>query len=115
MNDEVKMDVYEPDPETNTRTAVLTMPANIAPQTAIKMIHNAVWGEDTPSTDDHLWKKGTNMDHDDIKIEFSEADLDTNMQKVTIQAPTDVDLEFARQVFYNAVWGGASRIEEENK
>lgn len=53
------------------------------------------------------------MDHDGIKIEFSEADPDTNMQKVTIQAPTDV--EFARQVFYNAVWGGASKIEEENK
>jgi len=48
MNDEVKMDVYEPDPATNTRTAVLTMPANIAPQTAIKMIYNAVWGEDAP-------------------------------------------------------------------
>ena len=48
MDDEVKMDVYEPDPETNTRTAVLTMPASIAPQTAIKIIYNAVWGEDTP-------------------------------------------------------------------
>jgi hypothetical protein len=55
------------------------------------------------------------MDHDGIKIEFSEADPDTNMQKVTIQAPTDVDLEFTRQVFYNAVWGGTSKIEEENK
>ena len=55
------------------------------------------------------------MDHDDIKIEFSEADPETNMQKVTIQAPADGDLEFARQVFYNAVWGGASRIEGENK
>lgn len=55
------------------------------------------------------------MDHDDIKIEFSEADPDTNMQKVTIQAPTGVDLEFARQVFYNAVFGGASKIEEERK
>lgn len=55
------------------------------------------------------------MDHDDIKIEFSEADPDTNMQKVTIQAPTNVDLAFARQVFYNAVWGGVSKIKEENK
>ena len=55
------------------------------------------------------------MDYDGIKIEFSEADPDTNMQRVTIQAPTDVDLEFARQVFYNTVWGGASKIEEENK
>lgn len=55
------------------------------------------------------------MDHDGIKIKFSEADPDTNMQKVTIQAPTDVDPEFTRQVFYNAVWGGASKIEEENK
>lgn len=50
------------------------------------------------------------MDHDDIKIEFSEADPDTNMQKVTIHDP-----EFARPIFYNAVWGGASKIEEENK
>ena len=48
MDNEVRMDVYDLDPETNTRTAVLTMPANIAPQTAIKMIYNAVWGEDTP-------------------------------------------------------------------
>lgn len=55
------------------------------------------------------------MDHDDIKIEFSEADPDTNMQKVTIQAPIDVDPEVARPMFYNAVWGGASKIEEENK
>ena len=55
------------------------------------------------------------MDHDGIKIEFSEADPDTNMQKVTIQAPADGDREFARQVFYNAVWGGTSKIEEENK
>lgn len=55
------------------------------------------------------------MDRDDIKIEFSEANPDTNMHKVTIQAPTDVDPEFARPMFYNAVWGGASKIEEENK
>ena len=53
--------------------------------------------------------------NDEVEIEFSEADLDTNMQKVTIQALTDVDLEFARQVFYNAVCGGASKIEEEKK
>ena len=46
--DDVEVEFHEPDPETNTRRAVLTMPANIAPQTAIKMIYNAVWGEDTP-------------------------------------------------------------------
>ena len=47
MNDEVKMDVYEPDPDANTRTAVLTMPAGMAPKTAIETIYNAVCGEDS--------------------------------------------------------------------
>lgn len=47
MNDEVRMDVYDPDPDTNTRKAVLTMPSDISPKAAIETIYNAVWGEDT--------------------------------------------------------------------
>jgi hypothetical protein len=50
-----------------------------------------------------------------MKIEFSEPDPDTNMRTVTVQVPTNVDPDFVRQMFYNAVWGGASKIEEENK
>jgi hypothetical protein len=59
------------------------------------------------------------MDRDDIKIEFSEADPETNRRSATIQIisrnPGDIDPEFARPMFYNAVWVGASKIEEESK
>ena len=48
MNNEVTMDVYDPDPDTNTRKAVITMPADISPRAAMETIYNAVWGEDTP-------------------------------------------------------------------
>ena len=59
------------------------------------------------------------MDNVDIQIDYSEPYPETNRRSATIQIISrntgDVDPEFARPMFYNAVWGGASRIEEENK
>lgn len=57
--------------------------------------------------------------NDEVKMDVYEPDPETNMRSVTIKItsrdPRDVDPEFARPMFYNAVWGGASKIEEENK
>lgn len=43
--------------------------------------------------------------NDEFEIVFGEPDPDTNTQTVTIKAAHEEDLEFARQVFYNAIWG----------
>lgn len=60
-----------------------------------------------------------NLDNVDIQIDYSEPDPETNMRSATIKIasrnPGDVDPEFARPMFYNAVWGGVNGIKEENK
>ena len=43
------------------------------------------------------------MNPDDIELEFSEPDLITNTQKVTLTVPADVAPEFARQMLINAI------------
>lgn len=48
------------------------------------------------------------MDHDDIKLEFSEPDPITNTQKVTLTVPADVAPEVAKQMFINAIQSSVS-------
>ena len=64
------------------------------------------------------------MDHDDIKLEFSEPDPITNTQKVTLTVPDHVDPMVAKQMLRNALrdpvavetWRvELSKIEEESK
>nr|FAA03481.1 MAG TPA: hypothetical protein [Siphovirus LN-2020-2] len=64
------------------------------------------------------------MDHDGIKLEFSEPDPITNTQKVTLKVPADVAPEVAKQMLRNALrdpvaietWRvELSKIEKESK
>lgn len=64
------------------------------------------------------------MDHDDIKLEFSEPDPITNTQKVTLEVPPHVDPAVAKQMLRNALrdpvavetWRvELSKIEKESK
>ena len=64
------------------------------------------------------------MDHDDIKLEFSEPDPITNTQKVTLTVPDHVDPVVAKQMLRNALrdpvavetWRvELSKIEKESK
>lgn len=64
------------------------------------------------------------MDHDDIKLEFSEPDPITNTQKVTLTVPPHVDPMAAKQMLRNALrdpvavetWRvELSKIEKESK
>jgi len=64
------------------------------------------------------------MDHDDIKLEFSEPDPITNTQKVTLKAPPHVDPMVAKQMLRNALGDPVavetwrvelSKIEKESK
>lgn len=48
------------------------------------------------------------MDHDDIKLEFSEPDPITNKQKVTLTALADVAPEVAKQMLNNAIQNSVS-------
>ena len=48
------------------------------------------------------------MDHDDIKLEFSEPDPITNTQKVTLTVPADVAPEVAKQMLINAIQSSVS-------
>ena len=48
------------------------------------------------------------MDHDDIKLEFSEPDPITNTQKVTLTVPADVTPEVAKQMLVNAIQSSVS-------
>ena len=43
------------------------------------------------------------MDHDDIKLEFSEPDPITNTKKVTLTVPDHVDPMVAKQMLRNAL------------
>lgn len=45
------------------------------------------------------------MDHDDVKLEFSDPDPVTNTQKVTLTVPAGVTPEFAKQMLINAIQG----------
>lgn len=47
------------------------------------------------------------MDHDDIKLEFSEPDPITNTQKVTLTVPADVAPEVAKQMLIKAIHSNA--------
>ena len=53
--------------------------------------------------------------NDDVEMIFGEPDLETNTRTVTIKVPVEVDPESTKKMFYNAVWSGARKIEEENK
>lgn len=48
------------------------------------------------------------MDHDDIKLEFSDLDPITNTQKVTLTVPADVAPEVAKQMLINAIQNSVS-------
>lgn len=48
------------------------------------------------------------MNHDDIKLEFSEPDSITNTQKVTLTVPADVAPEVAKQMLINAIQSSVS-------
>lgn len=48
------------------------------------------------------------MDHDDIKLEFSDPDPITNTQKVTLTVPADVAPEVAKQMLINAIHSSVS-------
>lgn len=48
------------------------------------------------------------MDHDDIKLEFSEPDPIANTQKVTLTIPADVAPEVAKQMLINAIQSSVS-------
>lgn len=43
------------------------------------------------------------MNPEDIELEFHEPDPDTNMQKVTIKVPADVDPLVAKKMLRNAL------------
>ena len=48
------------------------------------------------------------MDHDDIKLEFSEPDPISNTQKVTLTVSADVAPEVAKQMLINAIQNSVS-------
>lgn len=48
------------------------------------------------------------MNPDDIELEFSEPDLITNTQKVTLTVPADVTPEVAKQMLINAIQSSVS-------
>nr|DAK81966.1 MAG TPA: antitoxin [Caudoviricetes sp.] len=48
------------------------------------------------------------MDHDDIKLEFSDPDPVTNTQKVTLTVPADVAPEVSKQMLINAIQSSVS-------
>ena len=48
------------------------------------------------------------MNHDDIKLEFSEPDPIANTQKVTLTVPADVAPEVAKQMLINAIQSSVS-------
>lgn len=48
------------------------------------------------------------MDHDDIKLEFSEPDPITNTQKVTLTVPANVAPEVAKKMLINAIQSSLS-------
>ena len=48
------------------------------------------------------------MDHDDIKLEFSDPDPVTNTQKVTLTIPADVAPEVSKQMLINAIQSSVS-------
>lgn len=48
------------------------------------------------------------MNHDDIQLEFSEPNLVTNTQKVTLTVPADVAPEVSKQMLINAIQSSVS-------
>ena len=48
------------------------------------------------------------MDPNDFKLEFSDLDLISNTQKVTLTVPANVAPEFAKQMLINAIQSSVS-------